>query len=419
MKKSILLAAVSLAVISCSKREMEIDPNLPEANEVRFSSGGASVTKVSVDADGHSTFDVDDQIGVYAVLHGKKLGTDGASAFPDNTDFQYLDRKYTVASVKSYDGVTSAAAVASFNPTDVDARMYYLAGGQGWNYYAYFPVLTSTGALTAKMPSKVADATATNFEKKVAPTNGKIGFFDQSKLSEVDAATPYPGPIMFAYYGTEDKAVTAGQTQPAVNLPFKYAVAKLTLEVEVAQAVTSEPETDFRAITLEAAGLKQGIIFDLTKATAVGTTSGVYEVITQDPAAAELDGTWDNSTTVKVPSAATNFRGYLFEAQNVKVGVNSDPSTFTTTGYLIPAGNVAGGDGTLTGAKIKFYVGTTTAPEVYTAELDKDGTNYLKEIAPGKEYKFKIKINKNEVTFTGTIEDWELVDNTTTEIPAE
>ena len=47
------------------------------------------------------------------------------------------------------------------------------------------------------------------------------------------------------------------------------------------------------------------------------------------------------------------------------------------------------------------------------------GENYLPTIEAGKEYKFKIKITKKEVQFTGTIEDWVPVDKTGTVIPAE
>ena len=129
MKKSFLLAAASLAVISCSKRSF--GPNVEEGDQqVRFSSGTLAASKVSVDADGHSKFDKDDIIGVYAVLHGKTLGTDGSGAFPANNTFQYLDRKYIVSNNPAYDNVNNKAAVAAFAPQSqgVD-NMYYLAGG--------------------------------------------------------------------------------------------------------------------------------------------------------------------------------------------------------------------------------------------------------------------------------------------------
>ncbi len=68
MKKSLLLAAASLAVIACSKRtigEAPVDPSAPADNVVRFTSGtDAMVSKAGVDAAGHSTFEVNDTIGI-------------------------------------------------------------------------------------------------------------------------------------------------------------------------------------------------------------------------------------------------------------------------------------------------------------------------------------------------------------------
>ena len=98
MKKSLLLAAASLAVIACSKRtigEAPVDPNLPADNVVRFSSAAstATVSKAGLDASGHSTFEVDDTIGIYAVLDTKTLGAAPASVFPTNADFQYLKKR--------------------------------------------------------------------------------------------------------------------------------------------------------------------------------------------------------------------------------------------------------------------------------------------------------------------------------------
>ena len=125
MKKSLLLAAASLAVIACSKRtigEAPVDPNLPADNVVRFSSAAstATVSKAGLDADGHSTFEVDDTIGIYAVLDTKTLGAAPASVFPTNADFQYLNRKYVVKSVDPYDGTTNpatpVAAIAHYEP---------------------------------------------------------------------------------------------------------------------------------------------------------------------------------------------------------------------------------------------------------------------------------------------------------------
>ncbi len=423
MKKSFLLAAASLAVISCSKRSF--GPNVEEGDQqVRFSSGNLAVSKVSVDADGHSKFDKDDIIGVYAVLHGKTLGTDGSAAFPANNTFQYLDRKYIVSNNPAYDNVNNKAAVAEFAPQSqgVD-NMYYLAGGKGWNYYAYYP---TSVALTNGMPSgNATTATAANFVK----TDNTLTFYNQSLLSGMT----YPGPVIFAYYGTEDKAAPSGTAQPAVELPFKYAVAKITLDVEVKGAVGTA--NDVQYIMMYGNGLKQGIVFDLTKATAKDAVSGVYNVVTQSATGSALDGTPLGATGLP---QANSTKAYLFGkdvtlATSNKLDGNhngetdpakqlADSTLFVSTGYLIPAGNEAATPaGTLTDATIKFFVGSSN-PEIYTAKLDKTsegGTNYLPKIEPGKEYKFKIVISKNAVTFTGTIEDWDVVDHTSDPIPAD
>lgn len=426
MKKSLLLAAASLAVISCSKRSF--GPGVEEGEQqVRFSSGIMAVpSKVSVDNNGHSKFDQGDLIGVYAVVHGKALGTDGAAAFPANNQFQYLDKKYSVTNIPAYDAANSKPAVAEFAPQSqgVD-NMYYLAGGIGWNYYAYYP---TSVALTNGMPSgNAATATAANFVK----TDNMLTFYNQTMLG---SGTTYPGPIIFAHYATEDKAVASGTTQPAVELPFKYAVAKITLDVEVKGAVGTA--NDVQHIMLYGAGMKQGIVFDLTKAAAKDVTTGVYNVVSQSATGVDLDGTPLNAST-GMPQVNTT-KAYLFgktvtlATSNKQASDNNgetdpvkklaDSTLFTSTGYLIPAGNaVATPTGTLTGGTIKFFVGSSN-PEVYTASLDKTatgGTNYLPKIEPGKEYKFKIVISKNAVTFTGTIEDWDVVDHTGDPLPAE
>lgn len=165
---------------------------------------------------------------------------------------------------------------------------------------------------------------------------------------------------------------------------------------------------------------------------------------------------WTNITTFPTFSGSSPFTGYLFKIPSaasdtttttitIPAGTGGTPAAttkpaakFTVTGYLIPAGNNAtssvGGD--LTNVFIKFYVSGQTNgkdPEVYTATLDQTkgglvttlpGTstaakNYLPAIAPGKEYKFKLTLDKNEIEFEGEIQDWEVVEpNGSDEIPA-
>ncbi len=477
MKKSLLLAAASLAVIACSKRtigEAPVDPNLPADNVVRFSSAAstATVSKAGLDASGHSTFEVDDTIGIYAVLDTKTLGAAPASVFPTNADFQYLNRKYVVKSVDPYDGTTNPAtpvpAIAHFEPfvdptatpDPIDNTMYYLAGGQGWNYYAYYPTtlpgnLADASGNVFEMPTTVASATNTNFVGTGDMTNSTIKFFDQTGTPGTVTKNAYPGPIMFAYYGKKDTQAALGTRQDPVRLQFKYAVAKLTLEVTVAHTVTRDIPKELKAIAMYGDGMNQGFKFDLTQAKQVDATSGVYNVVTTDATAPAM-ANWTNTTTFPTFSGSSPFTGYLFKIPSaasdtttttitIPAGTGGTPAAttkpaakFTVTGYLIPAGNNAtssvGGD--LTNVFIKFYVSGQTNgkdPEVYTATLDQTkgglvttlpGTstaakNYLPAIAPGKEYKFKLTLDKNEIEFEGEIQDWEVVEpNGSDEIPA-
>ena len=410
MKKSLILAVASLAVIGCSKREIGVDPNAADPNEVRFSTGGATVTsKVTTDAAGKSAFENNDLIGVYAVLDGKKLGTDASAAFP--TTLQYLNKKFKVTSVKA--ATSTDPAVATFTANGTSEKMYYLAGDQAWNYYAYYP---TTGTLFSGMPTLTTAAAAAQFVK----TDNTNTFYNQTALST--SSSLYPGPIMFAYHGTADKA---SSTHP-VNLTFKHALAKLTLDVTVANSIGSVSGASDATIMMYGDGLTEGLTFDLTKATAVGAASGVYEVISQTTTGspAHLDGTTTASAGATPTPADT--KAYFFEAIPDAGG---DVQHFTVTGYLVPAGCVAApGTGTLKNVEIKFYIGASGSMnlQAYTAKLDETAggsisgkTNYLPQIEPGKEYKFKIELKQHEVTFTGTIEDWDVVDNTSTPIPAE
>lgn len=394
MKKSLLLAAASLAVMSCSKREIgAVDPNAPEPNEVRFASGATTVSpasKVTVDATKGSVFEVNDEIGIYAVLHGKKI--DASDAFPTNTNVQYKNKIYKATAV-----ATTAPYAASFAATDNDNKIYYLPGGQGYNYYAYFPTSNVSGK-TLSTSTYSWEETNNNFAKQTA-------LFSQnaSDLS-VTVAAAYPGPMMYAYYDTEDKAATNGGTNTPVALAFKYANAKLSLAIEMDAAAGSVE--DITSIELYAKdGLYQGYTFDLKQ------VDEATPAVVKQGAATKLDGTGSGNSAM-----AYQFQNLI----DVKAGTGVTTTKSHVTGYLIPATGIED-------AVVRITKGSGSQAEVFKARLDKSatgenlasGNNHLPAIEAGKEYKFLIKIAKSEVTFTGTIEDWTPVDNTGTPIPAE
>lgn len=393
MKKSLLLAAASLAVISCSKREIGPDPNVPDPNEVIFSSGAANVTpgsKVTVDAVKGSIFEVNDEIGIYAVMDGKKI--DASDAFPTNTNIQYKNKTYKVTSV-----ATDSPYAASFVATDNDNKIYYLPGGQAYNYYAYFPTANVSGK-TMSTSTYSWEETNNNFAKQTA-------LFSQnaSDLS-VTVAAAYPGPMMYAYYNTADKAATNGGSNTPVNLGFKYANAKLSLAIEMDAAAGSVE--DITAIELYAAkGLYQGYTFDLKEA------DEVTPAVVKQGTTTQLDGTGSGNNAL-----AYQFQNLI----DVKAGAGVTTTKSHVVGYMIPATGIED-------AIIRITKGSGSQAEVFKARLDKSatgedvsgGTNYLSAIDASKEYKFKIQISKKEVQFTGTIEDWTPVDNTSTPIPAE
>lgn len=399
MKKTLLLAAAALAAVSCSKRPIETikEPGL-EPNAVRFSSGATTVTPSKVTTnpgkEQGTIFEENDVIGVYAVFHGQKLGS--GSEFPTNPALQYKKKKYKVESVN-----VGESYLATFKPNTTDETIYYLPGGQGYNYYAFYPTTEANGK---EVQSNYTFTEAANISAN--SWVNQTALFQESAPSSGTwvpvEGQAYPGPIMYAYYDTEDKALGNGQTNPAVHLSFKHAVAKLSLDVEMDE--TAGAVTDITAIELFATtGLYQGFTFDLTKASetpatvvAGNTTSGTL-----------LDGT-GTSTTAK---------SYKF--QNLTKTTSGTTTTSAVTGYLIPATGI-------TNAQIRFTVGSGNNAQVFTAKLDKSSTgenvsgeNHLATIEAGKEYKFKITIKKTAVEFTGTIEDWDVVDNSSTEIPAE
>lgn len=392
MKKSLLLAAASLAVISCSKREVGIDPNAPDPNEVVFSSGAVDVTpgsKVTVDATKGSIFEVNDEIGIYAVYHGKKI--DASDAFPTNTNIQYKNKLFKATAVAA-----TTPYAASFSAIDNDNKIYYLPGGQGYNYYAYFPTANLSGK-SISTSTYSWEETNNNFAKQTA-------LFTQAADLSVAPAAAYPGPMMYAYYNTEDKAATNGGANTPVNLGFKYANAKLSLAIEMAAAAGSVE--DITSIELYAGkGLYQGYTFDLKEADE--TTPAVVK----QGAATQLDGT----------GTGNNALSYQFQNLiDVKAATGVDTTKSHVIGYMIPATGIED-------AVVRITKGSGSQAEVFKARLDKSstgenvsgGTNYLSKIEAGKEYKFRIQVSKKEVKFTGTIEDWTPVDNTNNPIPAE
>lgn len=392
MKKSFLFAAATLVAVSCSKREMGYDPYEADPNEVRFSSGSVGVTpdsKVTTDPVKGSIFEVNDEVAIYAVLDGKKI--DESEAFPTNTSVQYKNKLFKVTSVAEEDPYK-----ATFEATDEDNKIYYLPGGQAYNYYAYFPTSTISG--------KLMNTSSFTFEETGNTFAKQTGLFSQDGSLTVTKATDYPGPMMYAYYSTADKAPASGSMGTPVDLAFKYANAKLSLSIKMDK--NAGIVDDITAIELFASeGLYQGYTFDLTQA------DEVSPAVVKQGTATKLDGSGSGSTAMS------------YQFQNLiktKGGAGVQTSESYVTGYLIPATGIED-------AKIRITKGSGTQAEVFTARLDKsttgenvlDGQNYLPSIEAGKEYKFTITVTKTEVKFTGTIEDWVPVDNTDTEIPAE
>lgn len=393
MKKSLLLAAASLAVISCSKRAMEnpVDPG-QEPGAVRFASSAVAVTpsKVTSDADG-SKFDVEDVVGIYAVLDGKKLGA--GDEFPTSGSV-YQNVKYKVTSVN-----TTSPFTATFTPTAADQTIYYLPGGAAYNYYAFYPTKTATGA--PELTNYVINSTS-------ATTGGNLPFADQDALS---TGKGYPGPMMYAYYSTADKATKddgSANTDP-VNLVFKYANAKLVLNIEVDETVGTAENID--EVQLYAtSGMYGTYTFDLKNASEDQKTKPVM--------APRTSGSGSNVQLLNGYNDVTDtWTTYSFE-NIINTEDNDDKAKSTVTGYLIPGTSISGATIRIT---TKDEHGSPTG-EAFLAELDRtnlaEAENYMKSIEAGKKYEFVLKISKTGVKFTGTITDWEpAVDGDTPEIP--
>ncbi|MDE5945341.1 MAG: fimbrillin family protein [Rikenella sp.] len=413
MKKSLLLAAASLAVISCSKRAMENpnDSDVQNPNAVQFSTGGIAATpgsKVTGNPETGSEsgliFETGDQIGIYAVYHGKKLGA--GDEFPTNTAVQYKQKFYDVTNVAgASDAVPFLATFKPSTTTGSDETIYYLPGGQGWNYYAFYPTSNQSGkTLSNYMATESSSISTTCWTTQT-------GVFQETSSGSGEwehvPGQAWPGPYLYAYYDQEDKAPAVGTSATPVKLTFKHAVAKLSLEVTIDKTVGAA--ADLSAIELFAdAGLYQGFTIDLKQAHEANP-----EVIkTNSTSGTLLDGTGTGNTA----------RTYKFQNLTQKVTDPDASKTLTNViGYLIPTTGIKN-------AKIRFTFGTGSNAQVFTAKLDKSstgddktasGTNYLDEIIAGKDYQFKINIQKTGVEFTGTIEDWSVEDKTGDIIDAE
>ncbi len=421
MKKSLLLAAAALMAVACSKREINPiptpSPEGPEGNAglVSFSAGMTAGTKVSVDNTtnvGASKFDVNDVIGVYALIPSASMDlTAKATTYPTLPNFQFLNKKYKVTTstwTEDFDAPSSGndAYVAEFDPNTTGTdEMYYQSGNKAWSFLAYYPTsaITEAAGLVGGLPSIIGDVDVPgNWEK----TETDLSFQIQTDILDNGGAKAYPGPIMYAYNDDENEP-----GDPAVvPLAFKYANAKISLEVKIDGTVGEN--TQLKAVTLYGVGLLSGYKFDLKQA--VGATP--ENVFVSNTSGSTLTGLVTSGT----PVAST--RAYQFGF--TKVAATTD--SVTSVGYLVPATAV-------TKAKIEFFFDTSgngSAIERYVAYLDQsatgdspiknDGTNFLDKIEPGKEYKFKLSVKKNQVTFSGTIADWDVVDKTGDDpIPAE
>ncbi len=391
MKKSLLLAAASLAVISCSKRAMEApeNPGVQDPNAVQFSSGAVSVTpdtKVTTDATKGSIFETGDIIGIYAVYDGKTI--EATDAFPAATDLQYKNKKYKVSSVNA-----ASPYEATFTPNAASETIYYLPGKVAYNYYAFFP--------TAEVN---APSINSNFVFEDKSSLGSSSFVNQTELFTQDPTTlavtknlAYPGPMMYAYYDQADAAATNGGTKSPVALGFKYANAKLSVEIERDITAGADGIESIELIADE--GLIYGYTFDLKQADE--TTPQVVKQGLSTGSPIKLDGKTGSGSS----KTAYRFQNLIDQKFDVAGGVTTAKSHFT--GYLIPATGIEN-------ARIEVTIGSGSAAQTYTAYLDKSltgenlagGTNYLENIVAGKEYKFKLKIKKSGVDFTGTIADW-------------
>ena len=398
MKKSLLLAVASLAVISCSKRDISpVEPN-SEPNLVRFSSGNADTKVATLPSDEKvNVFEVNDEIGVYAVFHGKKI--DASDAFPTNPMLQYKNKNYKVSAVAAATPYTADFVAGS----DAD-KIFYLPGGQGYNYYAYYPTVTLTGK--TMNTSYVFEDPATSITGMAF--QAQTSLFSQDAAHVVTKVANWPGPMMYAYYTTEDKAPTGGAAQTAVPLAFKIANAKIMIQFAVDKSAGDVP--DISSVELYAkSGLKTGYTFDLKQA-----DESTPNVVAQYASGVVLDGTGTGSSTLSY-----KFQPLIDSTlAETTLGVTSGAHSI---GYLIPATAIED-------AIIRVTIGSGNSAQVFKAYLDKSatgtggaagGTNYLSSIEAGKLYKFKVTIARAGVQFTGTIEDWTLVDNTSDPIPAE
>lgn len=177
---SISMMAVCMAMVSCDKNETMIQNN---DGSVRFVSGitATPASRVAIDADGNSVWNIDDPVGIFMVEHGSTDVVDGAS-----------NVKYTA---------TSAGVSTTFTPSG-NAIFYPLKESSIVDFIAYYPYKTPINDFTYPIDLSV-----------------------QTSQSAIDLMVAKADNTGAGY--TKD----AGRTNTAVNFGFTHQLVKLVINV--------------------------------------------------------------------------------------------------------------------------------------------------------------------------------------------
>lgn len=353
MKKVIILAAVVIAAIACSKT-YEVVPNASEGREIGFSTWAEQLTKARTQ--GTSTFAADDDFAVYG-FKAKDGGADPVTVFDDVV-------------VSTTDGST----------WDYTPHRFWDHNYASYTFYAISPAAVGTAGTVDAQTGEITSAGIT-----FAGNNNDILVADKKDV----AKAAFNAPVELQFNHVASLVDFKVKKAPSLHAATVTVSAFDLSQIETAGVLTvSDAYTDTHPV----------VSWSSTATGAYTPAQGVNPITVSAtaPVTIEEDTAFNPASPAATPASST----FLINNLVVK------PQTFGETGAT-----------TSQQLSIKYKIAVDGGGEVehestlYLADFDTvdDADQEDSKVAgwdPGKHYTFYVTIDANVITFTAKITDW-------------